>query len=403
MRKAIVYIALAAAWSVAAAQDETNVVVPQSSIERPEDIGLRMHTNYFMSVPDPSLTPDSPPPGTTIETPGSIACIYGLVSPVAGCPVATATTVPSTGSGVIVIVDAYDDPSAGADLKTFSTQFGLPAPSFTKVYASGTKPPNACTNGWEGEEALDLQWAHAMAPKAKIVLMEAASNSFTDLFNAVLAGTAYIANHGGKGEISMSWGSSEFSTEALNDVFLTGGGYDIVFFASSGDSAGVSYPSASPYVVSSGGTQIQRNSSGNYVKQIATTNCGAGCGGGVSAYEGRPTYQNVVKSVVGSGRGTPDISSDSSSKSPVYVYDSSCYNSWLQVWGTSVASPTLAGVVNSAGSFKLGVNELTEIYNNYTNAADYTDITSGSCSTHTAAAGYDLCTGVGVVKGYGKK
>ena len=67
--------------------------------------------------------------------------------------------------------------------------------------------------------------------------------------------------------------------------------------------------------------------------------------------------------------------------------------------GTSVASPTLAGIINSAGSFKLGVNELTEIYNNFTNAADYTDITSGSC----AKAGYDLCTGVGVVKGYGKK
>lgn len=403
MKKAIVYLALAVAWSFAAAQDQTNVVVPESSIERPGDIGLRMHTNYFMSVPNPGVTPDSPPPATTVETPGSIACIYSLVSPTAGCPVTTATTVPTTGSGVIVIVDAYDDPSAGADLKTFSTQFGLPAPSFTKVYASGTKPPNACVSGWEGEEALDIQWAHAMAPKAKIVLMEAASNSSTDLFSAVLSATAYIGSHGGKGEISMSWGSSEYSTEGLNDVFLTGGGYNIALFASSGDSAGVSYPSASPWVVSSGGTQIQRNSSGNYVKQVGNTNCGAGCGGGVSAYEGRPMYQNVVKSVVGSARGTPDISSDSSSKSPVWVYDSSCYNSWLNVWGTSVASPTLAGIINSAGLFELSANEQTEIYNNYTNAADYTDITSGSCSTHSAKVGYDLCTGVGVVKGYGKK
>ena len=231
-----------------------------------------------------------------------------------------------------MIVDAYDDPSAGADLKTFSTQFGLPAPSFTKVYASGTKPPNACSNGWEGEEALDIQWAHAMAPKAKIVLMEAASNSDTDLFNAVLTATAYIAGHGGEGEISMSWGSSEYSTEALNDVFLTGGGSDIVFFASSGDSPGCAIRALLPTSFPRAARRSCRNSSGNYTKQVGTTTCGSGCGGGKSAFEARPTYQNVVKSVVGSARGTPDISSDSSSKSPVYVYDSSCYNSWLQVW-----------------------------------------------------------------------
>jgi subtilase family serine protease len=237
-----------------------------------------------------------------------------------------------------------------------------------------------------------------MAPDAKIVLMEAQSTSDTDLFASVQAAGGYLSSTSVYGEISMSWGGSEFSGESTYDIFLIQPG--VVYFASSGDSPGPIYPSTSPYVVSAGGTQIERNSAGDYTKQVATTTCGTGCGGGKSAYEARPSYQNPVKSVVGSARGTPDIASDASSKSPVYVYDSSCYNSWLQVWGTSVASPTLAGIINRAGSFKADTNlELTEIYNNRTNAADFTDIKSGSCGGgNSAKVGYDLCTGVGVVK-----
>lgn len=403
MRKAILLCTILAAASLAAAQEQSNILIPDSSIEKPGDVGVRMHTNYYMRVPDPSITPQSPPPGVTVETPGSIGCIYNLVSsPVSGCPVATATEVPSGGSETIVIVDAYDYPGAAADLKTFNAEWGLPGSTFVKKYANGHKPPDACASGWEGEEALDIQWAHAMAPKATIVLMEAASNLLSDLNAAVTAANSYIQNHGGKGEVSMSWGSSEFSGETSDDSFFTQP--NVVYFASSGDASGVIYPSASPNVVSTGGTQINRNSSGSYTKQVGTTDCGTGCGGGKSAYESRPSYQSGVSGVVGSKRGTPDISSDSSGNSPVWVYNSSCYNSWLEVYGTSVASPTLAGVINNAGSFKSSSNaELTEIYNNRTSTSHYTDITSGSCATHSAVAGYDLCTGVGVVKGFGKK
>lgn len=404
MRTGIVCLAVVAAASFASAQIQRESVTPPSSVERPEDFGVRAHTNYFFYVPAPGESPEAPPPGTTVETPGSIACIYGLVSTTSGCPVATATKLPTGGSGTIVLVDAYDDPNAGADLKTFDAEWGMTNTTFSKVYASGTKPANGCASGWELEEALDVQWAHAMAPKAKIVLMEAASNSDTDLYNAVLAAGNYILAHGGKGEVSMSWGQAEWSNEILNDVdFLLFP--DVVFFASSGDSNSVSYPSASPWVVSVGATQIDRNSSGDYTKQVGTKACNStssGCGNGTSAYEGIPSYQTGA--LGGSWRGTPDISSNSSGNSPVWVYDSSCYGGWIEVYGTSVASPTVTGVVNRAGTFNIdAASELSEIYGNYTNHSDYTDITSGSCGAHSAKSGYDLCTGVGVVKGYGKK
>jgi kumamolisin len=122
-------------------------IVPESSIERLEDLGVRMHTNYLILAPEGTVKPAATPGG---ETPASLGCIYDVVSnPVAGCPIASATEVPTGGSGVIVIVDAYDDPSAAADMATFSTEFGLPAPNFLVKYASGTKPANACSSGWE--------------------------------------------------------------------------------------------------------------------------------------------------------------------------------------------------------------------------------------------------------------
>jgi len=407
MRRVFLWIVIATSTSLAVAQNRANLIIPESSIEKPEDVGIRSHTNYFIQTWGANATPQTITDSVTVETPGSIACIYDLVSsPVAGCPVASATTLPTGGSETIVIVDAYDDPNAKSDLSTFSSNWGLPAATFSKQYAAGTKPPNACTSGWEGEEALDIEWAHAMAPKAKIVLMEAASNSDSDLFYAVQAAGAYIEAHGGKGEVSMSWGGSEFSDEILYDVDFLPFPY-VVFLASSGDSSSVSYPSASPWVISAGATQINRDSSGNYSKQVGTKDCnpgGTGCGGGTSIYEGIPSYQSGVSGVVGNWRGTPDIASDSSSNSPVWVYDSGCYGGWISVYGTSVAAPTLAGIINRAGQFQIGSSsELTEIYNNRKKTADYTDITSGSCGSLSAKSGYDLCTGVGAAKGYGKK
>ncbi len=149
-----------AAASLVSAQVRRGVgILPPSSIERPEDVGVRMHTNYLIYAPEGVVRPQANPGG---ETPGSLGCVYDLVSaPITGCPIATATEVPTGGSGVIVIVDAYDYPGAAADLAAFSSEFGLPAPTFTTIYANGKKPANGCKPGWELEESLDIEWAHA--------------------------------------------------------------------------------------------------------------------------------------------------------------------------------------------------------------------------------------------------
>ena len=369
-----------------------NGIYPASSLEQPEDVGVRMHTNYIIYAPTGSIVPAAQPAG---ETPASLGCVYDVVSnPVSGCPINGTIQVPTGGSGVIVIVDAYDYPSAAADLATFSTTFGLPQANFSVQYASGRKPSNGCRSGWQSEEALDIEWAHAMAPNAQIVLMEASSASNSALYAAVTAANSYIAAHGGKGEVSMSWGGSETSGETSSDHYFTQSG--VVYFASSGDSPGVIYPSSSPNVVSAGGTQVNRNSSGAYTNQTAWSSGG----GGASAYESRPSFQNAIQSIVGSKRGTPDLSFDSSGGSPVAVYNSNCYGGWLEVYGTSVASPSLAGIINSAGSFNTSSNaENTVIYSNMGYSSYFTDITSGSCGTHSAATGWDFCTGVGVDHG----
>jgi kumamolisin len=141
--------------------------------------------------------------------------VYHLVSTiVAGCNPNTVTENPSGGSKLIAIVDAYDDPDAMSDLNTFSSQFGLSSvtsTTFKVVFAAGTRPAQDPTGGWEGEESLDIEMAHAMAPGADIVLVEAASNSDVDLFTAVSVAGTLVASAGG-GEVLMDWGDPRLVT-----------------------------------------------------------------------------------------------------------------------------------------------------------------------------------------------
>ena len=397
------------------------VISPQSNIERPGDVGFRAHTNVELMIPSgsgPSTSPaagfvvtpavTSPAPGFVAETPASLGCVYFLVSTrVSGCSPTTATLNPSGGSKVIAIVDAFDDPNAATDLATFSIQFGLPAANFSKVFANGVKPPQDPTGGWELEESLDIEWAHAMAPSAKIILVEAASNSLSNLLAAETVAANLVAAAGG-GEVSNSWGGGEFSGEtSFDSTFIKSG---VVFFGSTGDSPGTEWPSVSPNVVAAGGTTISRNPS---TLAFITERPWTLTGGGRSLFESIPTYQTSLTSIVGSSRGVPDVSFDADPNTGAWVFDSTpvqgstsgcCgVRGWWIVGGTSLSAPALAGVVNSAGHFATSSDgELTTIYSNLGNPADFRDIAIDYCGPFaglSGRAGWDFCTGVGSVQG----
>jgi len=399
------FIAILASATLLSAQVRPGrVIVPESSRERNEDVGIRAHTNHLILASEDVQSNATSPQG---ETPASLGCVYALVSSlIPGCPIKGTSINPAGGSGIIAIVDAYDDPHAAGDLNLFSKTFGFPQcnatnPCFHKVYASGTKPAVDC--GWAQEESLDIEWAHAMAPGATIVLVEAASSSLTDLLKAVKKAVAIITTQGARsGEVSMSWSSSEFAGETTLDSYFKANG--VVFFASSGDTGGVNgWPSVSPNVVSAGGTTVNRNASGNFINETGWS----GSGGGPSAFESRPSYQDFLVSLVGSQRGAPDFSFDANPNSGVSVYDSTpCggYVGWLVFGGTSVASPALAGIVNAAGRFFASSDmELSTIYSNLGSPADFTDITSGTAGHFQAIPGWDFVTGVGTDVGLAGK
>jgi subtilase family serine protease len=196
----------------------------------------------------------------------------------------------------------------------------------------------------------------------------------------------------------MSWGGSEFASEAGNDSHMVHAG--TVYFASSGDTGGVTiYPGVSPNVVSAGGTRVNRNAAGAFVSETGWS----GSGGGPSTYEPRPGYQLGVANIVGTQRGVPDFSFDADPATGVSVFDSTpCQglSGWLVFGGTSVASPSLAGIVNLAGHFATSSNaELTTIYSNLGNSLDFRDITSGTAGSFSCTIGWDFVTGVGSNQG----
>jgi subtilase family serine protease len=375
--------------------EKGTVIVPFSSIAQPGDAGVRAHTNIEIFVPDVVEPATSYPPG---ENPGSLACVYNLVKKTKGCEKGN-SNFPTGGANAIALVDAYDNPDASTDITTFAKMFypGV-TPNFTQVYASSGPPGSGCNGkgsqpgndpgSWSLEEALDIEYSFSMAPKAHIYLVEAQSNSFDDLNCAETVASALVAKAGG-GEVSNSWGGSESSGETGYDQYFQEN--TVVFFASSGDGgAGVIYPSASPYVVSAGGTVINRNSSGNFVNE---SGWGSG-GGGPSCCEKRPKYQNVIKKIVGNARGTPDLSFCAQS---VAMYDEDGGYGWIEVSGTSISSPSLAGIINSAGTFNSSSTaENTEMYGEYPKEykVEFRDITLGG-NSYGCKKYWDYCSGIG--------
>jgi subtilase family serine protease len=339
----------------------------------------------------------------------------------------------------IVIIDAFGSPTAQADLKAFDALFGIPDPSFTAIQMPGTPPfdPNdANIVGWTGEIALDTQWAHAVAPGAKIVLIGAKSNDDRDL----LAAFNYALDHHLGEVISMSFGESENSLSNPDGLDIVAGWQaafqrartqHVTLFASAGDQGATnvfdddgdvlpwqnaSFPASSPLVTSVGGTNLffgsatNADPNGKYQsEQVWNDGYGAG-GGGMSILFDEPLTQTLsvggsINKTLHKHRGVPDV-----------AYNGGVAGGVLVVWGpgggccfifggTSAGAPQWAGItvdLNQARGRPMGfINDRLNLLGGLGALRGlFHDVTAGDNSFppvdgYPAKAGYDLSTGWG--------
>ncbi len=382
--------------------------IPATDIRyAPANDYTRSYTQYELLAPNNGGV--SQPAGTSGPqgySPSQVRTAYGVNNILFG-------SITGDGSGqTIAIVDAYDDRSlvsstdsnfSISDLARFDAQFGLPdPPSFTKVNQSGGTNYPRYDSGWAAEIALDVEWSHAIAPQASIILVEA-TNSFT---SNLYAAVNWAKAQPGISAISMSFGSSESSGETSYDsTFTTPSGHaGVTFFAASGDSGAPGlYPAYSPNVVAVGGTTLNlADSTGTYLSESGWSSGG----GGISSVESKPAYQNLVTTPSTTYRTIPDISLDANPSTGISVLDSSpngigSGNAWYVYGGTSISTPMWAGLaamidqgraLEGLGSLDGPTQFLPRLY--ALTAADFHDVTSGN-NGYSAGAGYDLVTGRG--------
>jgi subtilase family serine protease len=309
----------------------------------------------------------------------------------------TAYSIPTTpgGAGTIAVVAAYDHPLAEQDLNTFSSFFSLRACTsaggcFEKHKMAAGLDVDA---GWAMEISLDTQWAHAIAPNSRILLVEAKSNLISDLMNAV----DYARSRLDVVAVSLSWGAPEFNGETSYDSRLASS-RGVQFFAAAGDSGhGVWWPAAAPTVIGVGGTSLSLNNDGSVQSEVAWS----GGGGGLSVYETEPAYQ-LTYNITGAGgaRATPDVAYMADPNPGVPIYLSVPYSGqtgWFTTGGTSAGTPQWAALqaigrrINSSRLYVAGAAGNSSSY--------FKDITSGNngaCGALcNASSGYDYITGLG--------
>lgn len=313
----------------------------------------------------------------------------------------SAYQIPSeTTSPTVAIVDAFDDPYAESDLSVYRSQFSLPACTsqsgcFRKVDQNGGTSYPRKNGGWSQEISLDLDMVSAICPNCKILLVEASSNSSTNLALA-----AQYAASQGVAAISNSYGSTENSTSVQYDSYYNdAASQGIAVTVSSGDSGnGAESPATAIDVTAAGGTSLSY--SGGVWSQTAWSGAGSGC----SAYNSQQTWQATIDTGC-TMRAEADASAVADPNTGVSVYDSYCFQGlcgWMVFGGTSVASPILASVYALAGG---NVSNASGLYAALGGSSLY-DVTSGSngrCGAPlcTAGLGWDGPTGVGTPIGIG--
>lgn len=302
---------------------------------------------------------------------------------------------PMNGEGQkIAIIVAYGSPTIINDVKIFNNQFNLDPTHLEIGYPQGK--PNTINTDWSLETSLDVEWVHALAPKASILLVVAKSLSLDNLLNAI-----DYASISGVQIVSISWGINEFENESLYDNHFKNN--NIIYVAAAGDNGPeVNWPAVSPNVLSVGGTTLPLDSKGNLIgKETAWFNSG----GGISKYEVEPASQLDYGISTNNYRAVPDVSFDANPATGVTVYCSTCPDNvgWFTLGGTSFAAPAWASflaIVNDGNT-----NKLTNVHDKLYKSAkgnkypmDYRDIINGSIgsdSLNSAHEGYDYVTGLG--------
>jgi subtilase family serine protease len=348
-----------------------------------------------------------------------------------------------TGKGqTIVIVDSFGSPTIAADLQYFDNHFKLPAPpSFRVIQPAGQVPPfhagNSNRVGWAQETTLDVEWAHVIAPGARILLVETptSENEGTTGFPQIVTAENYVLRHKLGQVISQSFAATEQTFPSSSSLLALRGAYKlaardrVTVLAATGDegatsykynmqdlytSRAVSWPATDPLVTAVGGTQLALRADGS---RRSPDVAWANGGGGKSIDFGRPAYQRGVRALTGSARGVPDISMDASCGSAVAIYTSFSGGQWNPICGTSLATPLFAGIVALADQYaghskphSLGLINPAIYAIAARHERGVVDIRSGSNTQRFSQAGkqytvtgfaarpgYDLVTGVGTI------
>ncbi|MBY0463878.1 MAG: S53 family peptidase [Burkholderiales bacterium] len=365
----------------------------------------------------------------TTYSPAQIRAAYGFPALPASTATLTTAQAAQLGAGqTIYVVGAYHNPNAAAELAAFNQKFGLPTCT-TKAIAATSALPLAAANakacelsvvyatangtmtaaapaydaGWATELALDVQWTHATAPLARIVLVEAADASLNSLLGAIR-----LANAMGPGIVSMSFGANEGNWTASVDSAFTG--TNMTYLAATGDSgAAVSWPAVSPKVIAVSGTTLTYSGTGTRSEVVWT-----GTGGGVSAYTAVPSYQ--TSAVPGMGtltkRAVADVAFNADPSTGQYVAvlsPGATTPNWISAGGTSLSTPQWAGLMAVANAMRTAnanavlatphatlYSQIATVPGTY--AATFKDITqgaNGACGTCVGKTAYDTPTGLG--------
>lgn len=415
--------------------------------------GVTMHP---MVIADGAYHKPAPPAVTTCLSAFDIRC-YGAPQIEDAYNVAPLYRFGINGSGeTIVIVDSFGAPTIKPDLAYFDKEYGLPAPPQFKILKYGTVPvytPSTPTaTGWAIETSLDVEYSHAMAPGANILLVETATAETLGRtgFPTIVNAENYVINHHMGDVITQSFGAPEptfasaQTVRSLRSAYRNAERNGITVLAAAGDAGAsgvanitetkffpyqvVDWPAIDPLVTGVGGTQLTLSQTGKRLapdtvwNDTALFGGPAAGGGGVSSIFARPTYQNGVAAVVGKHRGMPDVAMSASVSGCVLVYMSGIayvggktHAAWGLIGGTSEASPEFSGVVAMADQLahhSLGLINPALYLMGSVHALGLEDITTGNNSVffitpttgkritvpgYAAGQGYDLASGLGTV------